>query len=60
MFDSDILLFGYLLHIPAYGKQLLLAALIGFVFGIERLIRGKVATLRTFSMICMSICCRTS
>ena len=47
---------GFILVIPWYAKQLLLAGLIGLAIGVEREFRGKPASLRTFAAICVGSC----
>ena len=54
--DSTISFLGLSLFFPAFTKQLFLAAIFGLVFGFERAIRQKVASLRTFSIICTGSC----
>lgn len=56
MENSVYLLLGLSIYVPAVAKQLGLAALIGFVIGLERALRGKVASMRTFSTICSGSC----
>ena len=56
MNDSILEIFSYQLAFPAYAKQILLSAVLGFVLGLEREWRGKVASLRTFSFICAGSC----
>ena len=56
METSSFEIFGLLLIIPATAKQLALSALIGFVIGLERALRGKVASMRTFATICCGSC----
>lgn len=56
MFDSMFSLFGIPFVVPAEAKQVILAAMIGLVMGLERAWRNKVASLRTFSMICAGSC----
>ena len=56
MEDSIYSLFGLMIVMPAAAKQLGLSALIGFVIGLERALRGKVASMRTFSTSCCGSC----
>ena len=39
-----------------YVQRLFIAAMLGFAIGVERELRGKPASLRTFSMICVGSC----
>ncbi len=54
--DSSIELGFTAIFFPATAKQFMLSALIGYMIGIERAWRGKVASLRTFSTICAGSC----
>ena len=54
--DTSIELGITTIFIPASAKQFMLSALIGYMIGIERAWRGKVASLRTFSTICAGSC----
>lgn len=56
MHDSLFSLFGHELVLPADAKLLCLAAFLGLMIGLERAWRHKVASLRTFSMICAGSC----
>ena len=56
MVDQVINFFGFEIIIPVEFKQLLIAAIIGFIIGIDRAIREKIASLRTFSMISTGSC----
>lgn len=56
MEDSVYNFFGLTIFVPAVAKQLGLSAFIGFVIGLERALRGKVASMRTFSTICCGSC----
>lgn len=42
--------------IPQDAKQVLYAALIGFIIGYERELKGKPASIRTFSIITIGSC----
>lgn len=44
------------IKIPIVAKQLFLAAIVGLIIGFDRAIRGKIASLRTFSMISVGSC----
>lgn len=54
--DTTFSIFSLELVIPMHAKQVLVAGLIGYVIGVERAWRGKVASLRTFSTISMGSC----
>jgi putative Mg2+ transporter-C (MgtC) family protein len=56
MKDSIIQIFGIELVVLAAYKQIALAALIGFVVGFERALRGKSVSMRTFASICAGSC----
>lgn len=56
MTDSYFELFGLAILFSAQAKQLLLSAAIGFIIGFERALRGKPASMRTFSTICAGSC----
>lgn len=56
MQDSLIQLFGFNFVFPAQIKQIMLAALIGIILGFERELRGKKASLRTFSYLTVGSC----
>lgn len=56
MEDSIITLFGFAFEFPAYAKQILFAALLGLIIGMERELRHKPASLRTFSTIAVGSC----
>ena len=56
MLDSTFPFLGFSLFVPAEAKQVLLAALLGLLIGLERAWRHKVASLRTFSMISAGSC----
>ena len=56
MDDRFLELFGASFLIPAYGQQLFLSAFLGFVIGVDRALRGKPASMRTFSVICVGSC----
>jgi putative Mg2+ transporter-C (MgtC) family protein len=56
MNDSTLSFFGLTILLPAEGKQLLLAAAVGLIIGVDRALRGKAASLRTFSMIATGSC----
>jgi putative Mg2+ transporter-C (MgtC) family protein len=57
--DSVHNLFGWEFLFSAHGKQLVLSALLGFIIGVERALRGKAASMRTFSVICVGSCLYT-
>ena len=42
--------------VPDYAQKLTLAAIAGLLIGFERELRGKPASLRTFSAICVGSC----
>ncbi len=54
-FDTYTIL-GHTFLLPVHVKLLVAAALIGLTIGLERAFRRKVASLRTFSFICMGSC----
>lgn len=54
--DSTYEIAGLYLAVPAFAKQLLLAAVCGLLFGVERAFRQKVASLRTFAIISTGSC----
>ena len=56
MHDTIVSFGDYAFFFPAQAKQLALAALVGLLLGVEREFRGKVASLRTFSAICVGSC----
>ena len=56
MSETEIVLLGVPFLIPLYIKQLFLAAIFGMLIGLEREVRGKMASLRTFSTICVGSC----
>ena len=56
MQDSELAILGFVIFLPAYAKQLMLATMLGFFIGLERLWRGKSASLRTFTTICVGSC----
>ena len=56
MSDTVLTLLGFSLYFSAHGKQLVLAATLGFVVGVERALRGKPASMRTFSVISVGSC----
>jgi putative Mg2+ transporter-C (MgtC) family protein len=56
MEDSIFQIFGNPILIPAYAKQLFLATFIGLLIGLERELKNKSATLRTFAFICCGSC----
>ena len=49
-------LFNNIYILPWYVDNLIIAALLGIVIGIEREISGKAASLRTFTLICLGSC----
>ena len=59
MSDSTFEIFGLLIFFSAHAKELLLAAALGFVIGVERAFRGKPASMRTFSVISVGSCLYT-
>ena len=56
MKDSILHLFGLEFVVLAAYKQIALAALIGFIVGFERALRGKSVSMRTFASICAGSC----
>ncbi|MFN8392137.1 MAG: MgtC/SapB family protein [Bdellovibrionota bacterium] len=56
MVDSVFELLGMTIYISAHGKEMVLAAVLGFLIGVERALRGKPASMRTFSVICVGSC----
>ena len=56
MEDSLITLGALSVKFPVVAKQLFLAAVVGLLIGFDRAIRGKIASLRTFSMISVGSC----
>lgn len=54
--DLPLSLFGFELLVPAYALQLILSVVLGLIVGIEREVRGKPASLRTFSTISAGSC----
>jgi len=56
MQDSLLNILGFSIPFSAEGKQLFFAALLGFIIGLERKWHQKVASLRTFSILCMGSC----
>ncbi|MCB0322387.1 MAG: MgtC/SapB family protein [Bdellovibrionales bacterium] len=56
MQDTLITIFGSTLLVPAQAKQILFAALIGLIIGMERELRHKPASLRTFATIAVGSC----
>lgn len=56
MVDSEFSIGSLSLLVPAAGKQLMLATFFGLLIGTERAWRNKVASIRTFSMICAGSC----
>ena len=56
MEDTLISIAGLSFKIPIVGKQLFLAAIVGLIIGFDRAMRGKTASLRTFSMIAVGSC----
>jgi putative Mg2+ transporter-C (MgtC) family protein len=56
MEDTLIHFFGSDLLFSAHAKQMILSAVLGFFVGLERAIRGKPASLRTFSVISVGSC----
>lgn len=56
MVDSYFSFFGLGFFISAYVKCLILAATIGFTMGLERQLRKKRASIRTFATICIGSC----
>ena len=54
--DIELEIFGHLIFIPAFALQMGLALLFGLLVGIEREIKGKHASLRTFSFISAGSC----
>lgn len=59
MLDSTHVILGQEIFIPAQAKQLMLAAFIGFIIGVERAWRGKVASMRTFALLSTGSCLYT-
>jgi putative Mg2+ transporter-C (MgtC) family protein len=58
--DDTLITLGMLsIKIPVVAKQLFLAAIVGLLIGFDRAIRGKIASLRTFSMISVGSCLYT-
>lgn len=56
MIDSNFDFLGFPIYFPAEVKQLALASILGLLIGFERAWRHKVASLRTFAMICAGSC----
>jgi putative Mg2+ transporter-C (MgtC) family protein len=56
MEDSYYQLLGFALYVPWYAKQLMMSAIVGLCIGVERELRGKPASLRTFSVISTGSC----
>lgn len=54
--DQPLSLLGYEILVPAYVEQLLLCVFFGLVVGVERELRGKPASLRTFTIISTGSC----
>ena len=54
--DHTISVFGNQLFVPASVGQILLSILFGLTIGIERELRGKPASLRTFTVISAGSC----
>jgi putative Mg2+ transporter-C (MgtC) family protein len=54
--DKPLYFLGFELLIPAYVEQLLLSIVLGMIIGTERELRGKNASLRTFSIISVGSC----
>lgn len=56
MEDTIITIASLTIKIPIVAKELFLAALVGLIIGFDRAVRGKIASLRTFSMISVGSC----
>ena len=56
MTETFFSLFDFTIVISAEFKQILLAGLIGLMIGLERELRGKPASLRTFATISIGSC----
>ncbi len=56
MEDITLNFAGYALVVPAYVKQMLLAGTLGALIGVERELRQKVASIRTFTVISLGSC----
>jgi len=56
MEDSIFEVMGISVHIPIYVKQMLMAGFLGTLLGVEREIRQKVASIRTFAVISLGSC----
>lgn len=54
--DSTWIILGMSYAVPAYAKQLALAAFLGMLIGVERAWHRKVASLRTFALMCAGSC----
>jgi len=56
LFYETVVIFGFSFVIPLYVKLMAAATLIGLTVGLERALRKKVASLRTFGLICTGSC----
>lgn len=56
MEELSVNILGMSFVIPVYAKQLIIAAILGLLMGTERLLRRKVASIRTFSIISTGSC----
>ena len=54
--DSTYELLGSPFFVPAQAKQMLMATLFGLVFGAERALKQKAASLKTFAFISLGSC----
>jgi len=55
-FYTTVVIFGYSFIMPLYVQLMAGSTLIGLCVGFERALRRKVASLRTFSLICTGSC----
>ncbi len=56
MDDTIIHIAGHGFFIPGHAIQIFLAGFFGFIIGCERAWRGKAASIKTFSALCVGSC----